>query len=67
MSQCKFVILDRSAWDIPQIIHTPQCLATTGVVKCGEGVITWFSASANHMHSARAFLILLSAFRNFAF
>jgi len=42
----------------------PQCLVTTGLVKCGKGVVTWFSASANHMHSARAFRILLSAFRS---
>jgi len=41
----------------------PQCLATTCLVKRGKGVVTWFSMSANHMHSARAFLILFSAFR----
>jgi len=62
MSQCKFFIVDRSAWDIPQII---QCLATTGLVKCGKCVVMWFSASANHMHSARAFRILLYAIPHF--
>ena len=36
----------------------PQCVATTGLVKCGKGVVTWFTASANHMHSA-FYLILL--------
>ena len=33
----------------------PQCVAISRVVKCVKGVVTWFSASANHMHSARAF------------
>jgi len=45
------------------IFTVPSCFretATTGLVKCGKGVVTWMSASANHMHSARAFLILLS-------
>ena len=32
-------------------------LATTGLVKCGKGVVTWFSAPANHIHSAAAFRI----------
>jgi len=41
----------------------PQCVATSGLVKCGKGVVTWFSASANHMHSAQAFRILPSPFR----
>jgi len=48
-------------------VDYPQCIAISHVVKCGKGVVTCFSASANHMHSARAFCILLSAFRNFAF
>jgi len=42
-------------------------LATTGLVKCGKGVVTWFSAPANHIHSAAAFRILPSAFCNSAF
>jgi len=41
----------------------PQCVAISRVVTCGKGVVTWFSASTNHMHSARAFHILRSAFR----
>ena len=49
MSQCKFVWLDSSA-------DYPQCVAISCVVKCGKGMVTWFSTSANHMHSAWTFL-----------
>ena len=45
----------------------PQCVTISCVVKCGKGVVTWISTSANQTHSARAFRILLSAFRNSAF
>jgi len=38
----------------------PQCVAISRMVKCGKGMVTWFSTSASHMHSTRAFRILLS-------